>query len=208
MKRIAFAALALGMAATAEAQTPAVSGNTTGFMLNAHVLAAPGITLKGENGGSQDVSGFGGGVGLQVGYGFTPMFMAFANMDLAKQGSEFNGLDGSFGLTHFEVGLRSNFHMQSRYIPYATVAFGARAIGAEVESQGQTADVSISGSAFSVGAGLQRFWSRKLALDLGVQLGFGKFDTQKIDDNETDLEVKNTMTTRLKLGVNWYPGAK
>ena len=52
---------------------------------------------------------------------------------------------------------------------------------------------------------MQYFLSPNLALDGGVSLGFGKFDKQKIRGHKEDLEVNNSLSTRVKMGVNWYP---
>jgi len=80
------------------------------------------------------------------------------------------------------------------------------AVGAEVEDEdGDTFDMSLSGKMLSLGGGVQYFVSPKLALDGGLSLALGKFDKQEIDGEDEDLDVKNSTTTRIRLGVAWYP---
>ena len=233
MKRITAATLALGMlvgASAANAQsTPAQSHSRSlqgqggaahkeatrsaepsghsGFMLGAYALTAPGVTIEGTGDTDGKVeTNFGAGAGIQVGYAFSPRFMLFSDLDVAKQGSTMDGAEGSFGLVHFDIGGRMSFPTTGQQlVPYVMAAIGGRAVGATVDDGIDSYKMSISGASFSAGGGMQYFLSPKLALDGGVSLGFGKFDKQKIRGHKEDLEVNNSLSTRVKMGVNWYP---
>jgi hypothetical protein len=48
----------------------------------------------------------------------------------------------------------------------------------------------------------------RLALDGGLSLGVGRMGTVKVDGQRQDVDtgtLKNTTTTRLRFGANWYP---
>jgi len=214
MKLIAAGSLALAMlAASTPVSAQARRGEgasarerTRGLMLSAQALVVPGVSIEGEDVEGEIETELGGGLGLRVGYGFTPMFMAFLGADLVRQGSGVEGLEGDFGLAHLELGGRANFYLAGApVLPYVTVAVGGRGLGAEVEEDGDEFDLSLSGGMVSVGGGVQYFVSPKLALDGGVSVGVGKFDNIEIDDEDDDIEVDNTTTLRFRAGVNWYP---
>jgi hypothetical protein len=180
-----------------------------GVMLGISAIAAPGLTIKGPDIEGEVSTKFGAGLGLQLGYGFSQRFMAFATLDLAKQDSGMDGVDGDFGLVTFEVGGRMALPLQgTRVTPYVLAAVGARSLGARVEEAGDESDVSLSGGTFDVGAGLQLPLTRSLALDSEVRLGVGKFGKFKQDDDTEDIDVDNTMSPRVRVGLSWYPRAR
>jgi hypothetical protein len=221
MTIIALAAVGTASAADAQARTvrrapraaPSASRSqatpdATGLMLGVYTLASPGLTIEGEDiEGDPFQTELGGGAGVQIGYGFSRRLMAFAAIDLAKQGSGIDGVDGNFGLVHFEIGARLNLPIAgSRALPYALASFSGRAVGAEVRDDfGDRTDVSLSGTALGVGGGVQFFLSPGLALDTGARLGYGKFGRIKVDGDEEDIDVDRSTTTRLHVGLNWYP---
>jgi hypothetical protein len=209
MKRIALSALALGVAAY-PARAQGVTANTNGFMVNVHGQVAPAFTVKGDDINGEIAGKLGGGGGIQLGYGFSPRFMLVGNLDLAKQGSDVDGLDGSLALAHVELGARMHFAMANRpYVPYVTALIGSRAFGAEVETAGgEKQDMSLSGGVFSVGGGLQYFLSPKLAFDGSLLFGFGKMGKFEVDGDDEDIDVDNSLSTRLKFGLSWYPGSR
>jgi opacity protein-like surface antigen len=180
-----------------------------GLMLGISAIAAPGITVKGEDIDGEISTKFGGGLGLQIGYGFSQGLMAFASLDLAKQQSGMDDVTGSFGLATFSIGGRYTIPLQSaRVSPYVLAAVGGRALGAEVETEDGKSDVSLSGATFDVGGGLQLPLRPNLALDTEVRVGLGKFGKFKQDDESTDIDVDNTMSPRVRVGLSWYPRAR
>ena len=105
MKRYAIAALALSLfAAGAQAQKPRRPvPQTEGFMLGGTTVLAAGITISGPEVQQDIKTSMGQGVGVQVGYGFTPRLMGFASGTIVKQNSNYGPFDGSFGLALLEV---------------------------------------------------------------------------------------------------------
>jgi opacity protein-like surface antigen len=208
--------LALVVAGTepcrAQGTSPTNRSTTRGLLLNVHLDAAPGITIKDETDASEVLktkTGF--GAGLQLGYGFTPMFMLFAAIDAAQQDIDDPEATGDFVLAHFDIGGRLSFaRATSPLAPYIELALMGRALAATVTDPelGGEADVAFSGGGFAVGAGIQYSFSPKVALDVGARVGFGKFGTLEIDKQEQDLDVKNSMSTRINVGVSFYPMAK
>ena len=187
------------------------SPQPTGFMLNAHTVAAFG-TSAGDATQLNDhpiTTGLGPGGGVQVGYAFNRTVMVFASADIAKQNSTRQDLPGNLGLTHIDLGTRVNIPVHSsRLLPYGMASVEHRSLGANVEDDITGADTKVSFSGFSlgVGGGVQYFMSPKLALDAGVNVGFGKLGTLKVDgQKEQTPELNNSTTARLLFGMNWYP---
>jgi opacity protein-like surface antigen len=195
--------------AGATAHAPA-SPQPTGFMLNAHTVAAFGTTAgQATLGGDALTTGLGPGGGVQVGYAFNRTVMVFASADIAKQNSTRHDLPGNLGLTHIDLGARVNVPVHSsRLLPYAMASVEHRSLGTTVTDDvtGVDTDVSFSGFSLGVGGGVQYFMSPKLALDAGVGVGFGKLGTLKVDGHHEDTpQLNNTTTARLIFGMNWYP---
>ena len=210
MQRILLAALAasLGLAAPSHAQRPrAVHPASSRFVINGHSTAALGTSI-GDAGGSLNTStGLGGGV--EVGYLVTPRLLAYAGLDIAKQGVDVVGLEGNFGLTHLEAGARLSFPIaRSKAAPYIGAWVGRRSLSTTAENfvTGANSHLSLSGLAAGASGGVQIFVSPKLALDGGLSLGIGKMGNVKVDRQRQDWGTpNNTTTTRLRFGANWYP---
>ena len=200
MQRIILAALALSLAGPAAAQTSRV-------VLNGHSTAALGTSVGDAFGSIDTRSGLGAGV--EVGYRITPRLMAYAGLDIAKQGIDEVGLAGDFGLTHLEAGARLSFPIpRSKAQPYVGAWVGRRRLSTTVENfdTGETSRLSLSGLSVGGTAGMQIFVSPRLALDGGVSVGFGKMGNVKVDGVREDWGTPdNTTTTRLRIGANFYP---
>ncbi len=119
------------------------------------------------------------------------------------------GLDGDFGLTHFEAGARFSFPMpRSKVMPYVGAWVGRRRLSTTVDDfdTGTSSSLSMSGLAVGASGGVQMFVSPKLALDGGISLGIGKMGNVKVDGQREDWGTPdNTTTTRIRFGANWYP---
>jgi opacity protein-like surface antigen len=204
MVRCGVVAASLLSASTLLAQQPASGAprsNTRGLALGAHVGGAS-LSFEGE----PRETGAGGGVLL--GYGFTPMVMVYAGADLAKvniDDEEFG--ESSYGLGHFDLGVRVSFaNPQRALVPYVNAAFTARSASAEVTDGNESADISITGPAFTIGGGVQYFFSPRLALDAGLQLSSGKFNKVKLNGESADIpDADNSTTGRLNVGIKFYP---
>lgn len=183
-------------------------GSSTGLMLGVHTIAAMGVAISGEEVREDFHTELGGGVGAMIGYGFTPVFSAYASLDVAKQGSGMDDLQGNFGLVHFEIGARANVPLGSpRTTPYFTASVGGRALGARVTDfiNDEEYEASFSGGMVALGAGIEHSLSPTTALDGGVELGFGSFGKLAIDGDEDSIDVNRSTSVRLRLGVIWRP---
>lgn len=171
---IAAAVLALAVAgsataARAQSATGLATPRVTGFVVDGSLLMSTGTTItgKGDTEGTFKAK-MGPGAGLMIGYGVTPSFMPYLSVDVARQGSDFDGVTGSFGVSHAELGVRAHFPMAgSRLVPYGNVAYGQRGFGGKVTDQGgQSSDLRITGSEFNVGGSIWRGRTRTRAFCL------------------------------------------
>jgi hypothetical protein len=209
MQRIFLAVVAtVAFAVTAHAQQsqhPVMPSSR--WVLNGHSTAALGTSV-GDDFGSIDTQG-GLGAGVEVGYRVTPRLLAYAGLDIAKQGVDEAGLDGDFGLTHIDAGARLSFPITgSKLMPYVGGWVGRRSLTTTVDDfeTGASSDLSLSGLGAGASGGVQFFVSPSLALDGGVSVGIGKMGNVKVDGHKEDWGTPdNTTTTRLRFGANWYP---
>jgi hypothetical protein len=210
MQRIILAVVAatLGFAGSAPAQhsqKPVMPSSR--WVLNGHSTAALGTSVGDDFGSIDTHSGLGAGV--EVGYRVTPRLLAYAGVDIAKQGISEVGLDGDFGLTHIEAGARLSFPITgSKLMPYVGGWVGRRSLTTTVDDfeTGSSSDLSLSGYGGGASGGVQYFVSPSLALDGGVSLGIGKMGNVKVDGHKEDWGTpNNTTTTRIRFGANWYP---
>jgi len=127
------------------------SPQPTGFMLNAHTVAAFG-TSAGDATQLDDhpiTTGMGPGGGVQVGYAFNRTVMVFASADIAKQSSTRQDLPGNLGLTHIDLGARVNVPVHSsRVLPYAMASVERRSLGTNVQDDVTGAETKVSSPAF------------------------------------------------------------
>jgi len=174
----------------------------TGLMLNLHAFAMPGFSITGADIAGSIQTSMGPGLGAQIGYAITPQFLIFAGADIARLGAGGN-TTGHWGLGMLELGGRMSFPTANgRVSPYVTASFGTRGIGAKL---GNAGDISFDGLALSGGAGLTYMLSRSLALDGGATFSLGKLGNYEDPLQKLDLNVGNTVTTRVRFGLNWYP---
>jgi hypothetical protein len=186
-------------------------GRPTGFTLGVYSVGVPGLTIGGGEGQGQNGAfntSFGAGAGVTLGWGFNSVFSAFTSLDLAKQNTSPDDVpQGSWGLAHMEVGARANLPLGTvATIPYVTASFGGRSLAAQATfDDGGKTDVSLSGRYVGLGAGIEHAFSRTMAIDAGVDVGFGKFSQVKVGGDETTDDVDPTRSIRMRLGVTWRP---
>lgn len=201
---------ALGAAApTAQAQRPQAARLPHRWMLNAHTVAAFGTSVRDPQAINTLRTGLGAGGGVQVGYAITPRLTAFAGVDVARQSSRTVGLVGDFRLVHLEAGARMSFPVRGapRVLPYAMASLGRRSLGTTVvDLAGNRARIALSGFTLGAGGGAQYFLSPALALDGGVNLGFGTFggDVTVNGERFPVPRLERSTIARVTLGVNWY----
>lgn len=201
MKRTLIAsALFAGTMLSAGSLDAQVSKNS-GFLLNLH-LAGNSIESKLNDAESERESGSGFGLGL--GYGFGERFALVINLDAGTISSDEEDEPGLV-LAHFDIGGRLNFGSTASALrPYVHAAFSGVAEGVSGEPGGE--DVIFTGAGYTVGGGLQYFFSPRLALDAGLQGSFGEFTQIQEGDESAELDEGVEFTTaRLQLGVTWHP---
>ena len=209
MQRILLAVLTatVGFAGSAQSQQQRPVMPSSRWVLNGHSSAALGTSVGDAFGSIDTHSGL--GAGIEAGYLITPRLLAYAGVDIVKQGINEVGLDGDFGLTHIEAGARMSFPIAgSKLLPYVGGWVGRRSLTTTVDDfeTGSSSDLSLSGLAAGASGGVQFFVSPSLALDGGVSLGVGKMGNVKVDGRKEDWGTPdNTTTTRLRFGANWYP---
>ncbi|HEU4525883.1 MAG TPA: outer membrane beta-barrel protein [Gemmatimonadales bacterium] len=210
MQRILLAVFTAGVAFAGSAQSQQSQrpvAPSSRWVLNGHSSAALGTSVGDAFGSIDTHSGL--GAGIEAGYLITPRFLAYAGVDIVKQGINEVGLDGDFGLTHIEAGARLSFPISgSKLLPYVGGWVGRRSLTTTVDDfvTGTSSDLSLSGLAAGASGGVQFFVSPRLALDGGVSLGVGKMGNVKVDGQKEDWGTPdNTTTTRLRFGANWYP---
>jgi hypothetical protein len=182
---------------------------TTGLTLGVYSLAATGISISGPDVEGTFKTKLGEGGGLVAGYGFSRTFSAYVSLDVAKQATApHTHPTGTFGLAHFEIGGRANIPMGgARTTPYVSASVGNRALAANVYSDnaGENVDFSMSGQVFVLGGGVQHFISPHAALDAGVELATGKFNHFSDNTGKYDMQLDNSSSVRVRVGVNWRP---
>lgn len=138
---------------------------------------------------SDDVLGAGGGV--TVGYGLTNRLSAFARANMGYQS------------TQVDLGARYRFGSPTGVLrPY--VEAGITRVGASRDASGFEARESVWGTGATVGAGVEYFVSRNLAVDAGVVHTRGRFSEGAILDGGSGVSEK-FISNRLQLGVTWRP---
>lgn len=188
------------------ADAAAQKSNTSGFMLNLHANGTS-VTRPEIQGEKSDAES-GGGYGARIGWGFTPKLTAFIGLDAAVlkfKGP--NAPEGDYALGHFDLGLTYNFAGSSKQlVPYLEGAVSSRAIAFEADLGGGTKENwEQSGIGFSLGGGINYFFSRPWALNVGVLFTAGSFDDGKFGGTEVPETGGSANTLRVNLGVTWYP---
>lgn len=182
-----------GLLSAQDGDAPARS-HTSGLVLNLHLQGGALSTDAGTNNG--------GGGGLMVGYGVSRKVLIFLQWDGSEIDLEDEDLQGSYGLGHGDLGVRYSFANQERaFIPYLTGAFTGLWAGAEIANR----DVSLSGGGIRLGGGFGYYFIRQLALDVGLSFTFGSFSNLKIENVTLDVENVGVTTSRLEVGLSWYP---
>lgn len=197
----AAAAFALIPATDASAQ----SSTTRGLLVGAHLGAA---TFNPEN----DDRSNAGGAGIRVGYGVNRSLTLFIQADAAAFDVETqdDDLTGTWSMAHADLGLRYHFaNSLRRWVPYLQGSLSARAVNLTDIPEGSAfagEEVSFTGGAVTLGGGVMFYTSQSFAVDLGLLFSGGKFtDVTVGNTTQTDLVDLDAQTTRINLGVSWWP---
>lgn len=200
---LCFLALGLGLTQPLQAQTPAeqeeeVLSDTKGFFLQGH-FQGNGLTVE------EDDADSGSGLGIKAGYGFTPLFTLYLGIDAAAMEVADPGTQGvaanEYTLAYVDLGGRINFRSgPNSFVPYLDGALSG--IGAVYDTNG--GEAAFSGAGLSLGAGFQYFISPEFALNSGLHLTFGEYNTLEISGQTENVSL-NVTGARLKIGFSWYP---
>ena len=97
--------------------------------------------------------------------------MVYAGGDAAKvkikrvSGVADDDAQPDYTLIHADIGVRISFPSASHgFVPFVNAALTKRRASTTVENQ----DISLAGNGFTVGGGVQYFFTSMLALDVGV----------------------------------------
>jgi opacity protein-like surface antigen len=175
-------------AVPAAAQTGSVADqpDTRGLSIGVH-LNRTAVNFQYQSSG--DVLGAGGGV--TVGYGLTNRLSAFARGNMGYQS------------TQVDLGARYRFGSPTGVLrPYVEAA--VTRVGASRGGSGFEARESAWGTGATIGAGVEYFVSRNLAIDAGVVHTRGRFSEGTILDGGSGVSEK-FISNRLQLGVTWRP---
>lgn len=203
MKRtIGLSALVAG--ALLSAGSLSAQSDNSGVLLNLH-LVGQGLTLVGDDTEAETGGGFGG----TLGYGFNDRVALYLNIDAAaiEYDEDVETDEDTYGAATVDLGVRMNFGNESQKLrPYINAAFTGLAVVETTEIAGEEVDATLAGGGLTVGGGLQYFFARSLALDVGLQATQGAFTTVALDDEDEDLPQGIAFaSSRLQLGVSWHP---
>lgn len=175
---------------------PAARGRSTssGLFIG---LGAEGDGLKGTAAGSPTESG--SGAGLVLGYGFNRRWALYGDFSGAVMNATGGG---TYQLAHADVGIRAHFRSGHMLVPFLELGADGRGISAIANG----ATVNGTGVGGSIGAGLNTYLTRSVALSSAVTWSGGTFNNFRVDS----LSVVNgasvdAMTARLHLGLVWFP---
>jgi opacity protein-like surface antigen len=188
-------ALVAAFAGSADAQRmPDVTGLHLGAAIN-----ATSIKLD-ETQFISDERENGYGANIYAGYNFTRNL----GLLLSFTGANINDNETSdFGVVHVDLIGRASFPGSSPLVPY--VELGVAGVAAAFTPDNED-EVELSGAGLTVGAGLNYFFTRRVALDLGFRFTPGEFGTAKIDGREVSARGGvGFTTTRVNVGLAFYP---
>jgi predicted porin len=177
----------------------AQKSNTRGFMANLHYSRT---SLKTEDADKTDM---GNGVGVRLGWGFSPSITAYAGLAASKLIIEDPGADGDYGLGQFDIGVTYNFAKSTRaLVPYLELALSSQAIA----YSSVAGDFSQTGTGFTFGGGINYYFSRSTALQVGLNFTGSSFDDGEIDGSKIADSGGKASGGRLMIGFTFYPMKK
>jgi len=187
------------------APMPAAMKSFTKKLFITGQVNAAGISLKGS-----DVTENGQGLSLGLGYGFSPklaMYVEANGLQMAADGG------GTYGLGHFDLGMRYHFANAShQWIPFLDAAFSGRAVSqnnvTSCNGACVTDDMTMSGTGFTFGGGVMWYATPKIALSGNLKWTMGEFDEVKFGNVTVNGLNQDATSTRFGLGMVWFPGAR
>ncbi len=196
--RALLAAFLLLVAGSAYAQR---RPNTTGLFLNVH-LNATGIGYDEDalfELDFRDDTHSGGGAGVMIGYGFSPLLTLY----LALNGSviDSDDLRDEYTLAHVDAGVRFNLVSRSPLVPYLTAGLTFRQASFDLNP----GEMDFNGGGVTVGGGLKYYLSPPVALDVGLVGTVGTFTEVDFGRAAFDIDDIGAASARLMIGLSVYP---
>lgn len=149
----------------------------------------------------------GRGIGLSLGYGFTPRWSLYSALSGASMtASDFSG---TYALGHFDVGTRIHFGNESgRVRPFVQAALSGRAVTQDFYLGSRAYKVEAGGAGVSFGGGLNAHVTPALALSGAVTWSVGSFSVYKVNGLEVPSDSPGVTSARVHLGLVWFPGGR
>ncbi len=174
--------------------------SSTGLTLGASLLGSA-VSTNFEN---VTVTENGGGLNLEVGWGFTPQLTVF----LGLNGSTIEA-DTEYTLGQADLGLRYLFRgTDKRARPYLEGALAGRQIEADVLDGAQTVTVKASSSGLTFGGGVQLFASPRVAFDIGLNYSLGSFSDWTANGVSFPFRDIDATSTNFRLGMRFWPAPR
>ncbi len=179
--------------APAAAQADAVRSDPSGFHLGAF-LNGSALTIEDE-----DDTESGGGLSLELGYGFNRTFSLYAKGTGAAV--EYADFDDTYQLGHFDLGARVNLGGPQRSV----LGFLVGGISGRAAVLDLGEDLTLTGLGPTLGGGVSVFLNPSFALEGGLLFTFGEFTEAEYSGFTEDVEIGAT-SARLDLGIHWWAG--
>lgn len=180
----------------------AQESTTRGFNVGLHVTVASLVVE------SEDRSNA-GGAGLQLGYGVNRLVTILAEADGAEFDRQPAGdLEGTWTMGHFDLGVRFHFANSLRsWVPFLQASIGARAVSVQdpVFESVAVNEVTFSGGTFTLGGGIDLYFTQGFAADVQLLWSGGEFGTITVDNVSRSGFDLDARSSRLNLGVVWWP---
>jgi hypothetical protein len=174
------------------------SGLFLGFSLNGSAVNLDEVPVGGTP------SGVGASLGL--GYGFNRVISAYLEGAVAPI-----NIDGDAALlSHVDAGARFHFANRERsVIPFLDVGVTRRAINADDvpdnDRPGTSNDQEFAGTVLTAGGGVLYFFDPRWAVNGNARFTNGEFDQVKLNGRPVQNFSFFSVSTRLNLGVTWFP---
>ncbi|MEW5915372.1 MAG: outer membrane beta-barrel protein [Gemmatimonadota bacterium] len=195
--------LGTGMVVSAGRVDAQTGGGAKGFFLGA---ALNGSTLTINEGDLEDDSESGGGLMIQLGFGFSPQFSIFLEGSAAAMQS-----DGeSWVFSHGDLGIRYHFFSPGRkFVPFIDGAFtGWSGLQDDAQFGAETGELEITGSGFTLGGGFLYYFTPRMALNTQLKYTAGEFNKVRFDNVTVEGFDADASSARLNIGLTWFLGAR
>jgi hypothetical protein len=179
------------------------SAGAKGFFLGAGLNGSL-LNLDEALDDEDDESENGGGLMLQLGFGFNPKLALFLEGSAAAMDTE----GESWALVHGDLGLRYHFAAPGRkLVPFLDGAFTVwSVVQDDAELGNQTGELEISGGGLTLGGGFLYFFSSRMALNAQLKFTRGEFNEVRFENVSIEGLDIDASSARLNFGLTWFLG--